>query len=130
MKFGKLVRNLRSLSKIPSQVATESAEEIEALIDTQFKKGVDPYGKAWARLKNGKRSYLQKTESLRESLEVSARSGSGIRISISGLGRYHQLGTKWMPIRLILPDADLPPKWVQVVADAYNRMLKRNRARV
>lgn len=123
--FGQLAKNLRALGKLPSQVAKKGARELEELIDSQFEQGVDPYGRRWARLKNGQRSFLQKSGELRRSLAVIPRSSAGIRIRISDLAAYHQSGTKWMSARPILPKGAIPDTWVQIFAVAYETMMKK-----
>lgn len=78
--------------------------------------GRDPYGREYAPLsdryrqwkerKYGRRVILSRSGAMLRSHRITVTS-TGLRESVDAPGIYHQEGTKRMPRRMILPDAEL-----------------------
>jgi Phage virion morphogenesis family len=131
-----LAARLAELEAIPSRIAKDVADRIEALIAEEFASEHDAYGRPWApllpqtvRRKRGDTRILKDTGALAGATQVRATAGAGIEITSIETGQYHQTGTKHMVPRKILPDgSDLPLSWEQAISDAtdaaFNRVLK------
>ena len=112
-------RSLRALSSVPSRIARRAAEELQDTIDVQTASETDPYGRPWAALapatierKRGDERILRRTDKMLDELKVAPMSGAGLSISTDApYSAFHQVGTKNMPARKILPDSALPASW-------------------
>ncbi len=131
--FKALQDRLAELEGIPSRIAGEVAQGINAEIRAQFQAGTDPYGKPWApllpqtiRRKGGDARILRRHDSLSSETVAIPTSGAGIEITSVDYGGYHQTGTKHMVARPILPDgADLPQSWQDVIQTASDNAFKK-----
>lgn len=128
--YRRLAERLADLSRIPSRVAGDAADEISTLIQGEFASGNDPYGQPWATLADATiargRSAppLTDTGALAEGLEVTPMQGAGIEISFSeAYGAFHQTGTVNMPPRPILPTDQMPEAWSQAIAGSFARSM-------
>lgn len=117
--------NLHRLSGVPSRVASDGAERIDALIEDQFDAGTDPYGVAWEALAESTLDKgrfpppLTDTTALRSTRDVSPMAGAGISITFDeGYAGFHQGGTRNMPERMILPNDAFPPTWEAALEEA------------
>ncbi len=124
-RFKHLAENLKKLETLPSKITKEVAEEIEDLIQDGFEKGQDPYGRPWAPLRRGGRSFLQESGAMRGSLVVQPMRGAGIWISIEDPAGFHLGGTVKMVARPMLPTGDMPESWRRAISDAYGSMMKK-----
>jgi phage gpG-like protein len=95
-RFSKIMRDLE---RVPSQAATKIAEDISDEIQSNFDRGVDPYGRHWreladSTLERGRHEpALTDTRHGRESITVRALAGAGVRIVVGALYMiYHQFG--------------------------------------
>lgn len=113
----RITRAVSALSRVPSQTAQAASVDIRQRIAEQFAYGVDAYGHAWekhseATIKRwGEHRLLDLTGDM-SNVSVTPTPGAGIAITLgASYGAFHQVGTKWMPRRPILPDGPLPPTW-------------------
>lgn len=126
-----LVDTIESLARIPSVASKEVADEIRVLLEEQFSRGEDPYGNRWKPLASGERSHLYKTGDLLNSIEVKPMAGAGVQVTIgAAYGIFHQVGTRFMPKRAILPDGPaLPEAWQEAIARALDNAVARQMSR-
>lgn len=115
-KLERLSRVLAQLDQLPRRVAEIAAPAITAELQREFARGADAHGRKWKRLATGKPSHLTKSRKLRAGTRAAAMPGNsrGIRIMFGARARiaaFHQLGTKNMPARRILPDQGMPASW-------------------
>jgi hypothetical protein len=65
-----------------------------------WRAGVDPEsGKEWEPLSDGRRSLLKKTGKMLGEAEILPSASSGLEVSTTSYGSYHQTGTSKMPQR-------------------------------
>jgi phage gpG-like protein len=126
-----VAKAVRGLARVPSQAAAGAAEEIAALIQQEFDAGRDPYGDAWADLmpatldKGRSPPPLTDDGDLRD-VDVRAQVGAGIAIELGEpYGAFHQIGTRTMKARPILPVHGLPDTWRRAIADEVDRAFLR-----
>lgn len=104
---------VRKVSEIPSSVMAEIGQTIKSDLLLNFRSEQSPDGSSWADLKpstiksklkkSGKVVKLQDTGNLKKSLNYTASSGE-VKIGYGiGYSVFHQLGTKNMVARKILP---------------------------
>jgi hypothetical protein len=127
-------RAVNALSRVPSRVASDGAESIKALIAEQFATQTDPYGTPWAphqpeTLRRwGEHPVLNLTGAL-SAVDVAPMRGAGIAVTLGApYGAFHQVGTRWMPARPILPVAGLPSAWSRALSDAADAAFERTMA--
>lgn len=132
-QIGRLEQSIAKLAEIPRKIAEDVAPTINALIQKQFDEGKDPYGRAWAPLKpstlrSGRNPPpLTDTKRMRDGTKVYVLRANyaGLRIVVGEpYGYFHQVGTKDMVARRILPDAGIPAAWKQAF-DASARRVSR-----
>ncbi len=116
-----ITRALNELAKVPSRAASGASERIDALIQREFDQGTDPYDSAWeplaeATLDKGRTDPpLTDSGALRE-VEVTPARGAGINVTLGeAYGAFHQIGTRNMPARPILPTGPLPVAWREAI---------------
>jgi hypothetical protein len=121
-----------SLARVPALASLEVAKGIQELIGEEFSSGTDPYGTAWepladATLAKGRHEPpLTDTGGLHDSLNVYARRGGGVALSIGRPGHPaapHQTGWSGKrgtgPARPILPErAEIPATWEFTIEEA------------
>jgi hypothetical protein len=108
---------ISKLTRVPSQVAKRASGKIAGLIGKQFSAQTDAYGAAWAPLtaetirRWGTHPILDLTGAM-NAVEVKPLPGAGISITLGEpYAAFHQVGTRYMPPRPILPTAALPAAW-------------------
>lgn len=138
-KFADLARALKSISLIPSQVATGASKGIAEQIDAQFDAGVDPYGEPWAPLADATIERgrfpppLTDDGDLRRSVEVKPLPGAGISVTFDDPGVHHQYGYRnartggMVPARPIFPNKGMPDTWKREISDAAEEAFDRIR---
>ena len=126
--------DLRDLRDLAPEIAREASGEIESAIQSQFVRGVDPYGAEWAQLADSTKKRrpwrndppLTDTGAMRASLTVDAF-GSSIVTSMNDPAGYHNVGGGDLPKRLIFPDErGLPETWRAGANDAIDRVIHRH----
>jgi phage gpG-like protein len=128
-----IAKSLRQLSRVPAQVAREAAEELHTHIEQQYAAETDPYGRSWAPLKpqtvkrkGGDARILRRTDAMLDGLRVFPQRGAGIGITLGrAYSAFHQIGTRHMVARKLLPHAGLPDTWQRAIADAAERAFDR-----
>ena len=120
-----VARSVRGLSAVPSRAARAAASEIADRIQEQFDGGVDAYGRPWATLRPSTLAKgrtpppLTDSASMRDGIQVKPARGAGITIVIGEpYASFHQVGTRNMVARPILPTHGFPDTWRRAVADA------------
>lgn len=121
---------LKSMPKMLRNTSAEMLREAEALVDEGFEQRVDPAGKRW---KRRKRSYpwpiLNKTLKLRKGWKGGSNQhyfGFSTRVPWA---RFHQRGTRHLPVRAQVPSDKLSAKWQKRLAQAYGRSAARHFSR-
>lgn len=124
---------LRSLVRVPAQVAKEVAAEINFEIQAGFDSGRDPYRRPWAPLaastirRRPWRGFPPLTDTRKGRKGVRARpiANAGIQITSSvGYMRAHQFGGPRLPARPFLPSGVLPKQWAARYQAAYTKAFK------
>lgn len=132
-QIARLEQSVAKLAEIPRKIAEDVAPEINRLIQKQFDEGKDPYGRAWAPLKKstldmGRRPPpLTDTRKMRDGTKVYVLRANyaGLRIVVGEpYGYFHQVGTKNMKARKILPDAGIPADWKRAFDDSARRVVR------
>jgi hypothetical protein len=130
--FAGLASALHGLQRVPSQAARQAAADIAGLLEQQFDEGRDPYGNAWAELaestlaKGRTPPPLTDSGAMRASTDVAPSAGAGLTITLgAAYATYHQTGTANMPARPILPEDELPPEWLDMIANAVQEAVSR-----
>lgn len=127
-ELGRLVQTIERLSEVPRRMAVIAAPRLTALLQDQFDKGVDPYGRAWAPLKpstlaRGRRPPpLTDTRKLRDATMVKV-ARYGLRMVVGKpYGFFHQVGFRVhgtrVPPRRILPQYGFPAAWKRVLDES------------
>jgi hypothetical protein len=140
-ELAKLKNLMERMSKLPDVLAVEAAPGITRLLQDEFERGVDPYGRAWAplaasTLARGRRAPpLTDTRRLRNGTQAYALPGKGLRLGMgAGYGVFHQIGFRNhrggrpVPARRIFPRASLPKSWVKILNDAARVIVARAKA--
>jgi hypothetical protein len=124
-------KSVRQLSRVPSQAARGAAPKIERLLKDQFVEGRDPYGEAWeplaeSTIARGRNAPpLTDTEALSD-VSVMPAHGAGIQVKLGApYGAFHQVGTRAMPARTILPSHGLPASWRDAIAREVKAAVRR-----
>ena len=108
------------------------------LVEEGFDQGQDPYGRAWAPLKDRDGIPLTYTGKLRSSYKVHSNSHGFVLESDYKVARFHQTGYRvrrgrtmgkysrnsMVPARKQIPEGSLPPQWeaeINAAADEYLR---------
>lgn len=133
-KIQDIVAYLEKLASIPYRAGKLVAEALEVEIQSEFDKGVDPYGRPWAALspetvRRHKRHPppLTDTGAMRRTATVMPLSAGGVQIRVSqDYAEYHQYGTANMPEREILPTEGMPKAWDDAITDVINYLGKKN----
>ncbi len=128
-----LTERLAELDDIPSRIAREVSDGINAELADQFNAGTDPYGNAWdpllpqtVRRKKGDARILRRTDALSSNTIAKPSQGAGVEISSVEYGMRHQGGTVHMVARPILPDGEeLPEAWQEVIEKASEKAVRK-----
>lgn len=132
-QIGRLEQTIAKLVEIPRKIAEDVVPEINRLIQKQFDDGQDPYGRPWAPLKKAtidrgrKPPPLTDTRKLRNGTKVYVLRANyaGLRIVVGeSYGYFHQVGTKNMAARRILPSAGMPSTWKQAFDNSAKRVAR------
>lgn len=107
------------------------AEEAIGLVKDGFRSSKDPYGEKWKRKKrkDGRKVLSGKTSRLKGGWHVSKNGKGGATIAPSVVyAAFHQVGTKRLPARLMVPSAakGLPDKWARLMEEAAQKVLRRH----
>ena len=119
-------RALRELSRVPAQAAADAADELDAVIREQHGAEVDPYGQPWAPLKpstvkrkGGDTRILKRSDVMLDEIEIRPAQGAGLTLTFgAAYAAFHQLGTKDMVPRRLLPIAAMPAAWGNAIKRA------------
>lgn len=125
-KLERLSRVLGQLDSLPRRVAEIAAPAITAQLQKEYARGADAHGRKWKRLATGKASHLTQSSRLQRGTRAAPMPGKsrGIRILFGSRARiaaFHQLGTKNMPARRILPDKGMPASWAMALQRAHRQ---------
>jgi len=132
-QIGRLEQSVAKLAEIPRKIAEDVAPEINRLIQKQFSEGKDPYGRAWAPLKAStlktgrKPPPLTDTRKMRDGTKVYVirANYAGLRIVVGEpYGYFHQVGTKNMKARPILPQYGIPAAWKRALDESARRVVR------
>lgn len=125
-KLGKMMAVVDELARVPRKVAVIAAPKITKLLHEQFDRGVDPYGRKWKKLATGRPAHLKgKTLDLSKGTKAIAMARGGIAIILGAwYGFFHQVSTRNMPARPILPKAGMPAEWRKVLTDASRQAFR------
>lgn len=132
--LARIKRSVAALARVPSQTSAAAAPKIQALIEEQFASGTDPYGRAWEPLSQATLDKGRSAPPLTDSGElagvtVAPMAGAGVSVTLgASYGAFHQVGTRYMPARPILPYAGLPAAWKQALSDAATAAFERTLA--
>lgn len=106
-----------------TDIVRESSKRVDALVEDEFARGADPYGRAWAPLAPSTLARgrtpppLTATGTMRGS-RVVVPVGLTTKIRLPFPAAYHQTGTPRMPARPIVPDGGTPERWEFAVETA------------
>jgi hypothetical protein len=131
--MGQLEQMLDELIQTPRKIAVEVAPKITKLLQRQFARGVDPYGRKWRRLATGRAAHLTKTGKLRSGTRAMPGMGgrAGLRVVVGmPYGSFHQTGTSRMPARKILPERGMPAAWREAFVAAARKLTRQATRRV
>lgn len=128
-KLERLSRVLAQLDQLPRRTAEIAAPAITRELQKEFARGADAHGRKWRRLATGKPSHLDKSGKLRRGTRAAPMPGNsrGVRILFGSRARiaaFHQLGTKKMPARRILPDMGMPTSWKVAIERAHRQAFR------
>ena len=134
-RMGRLADTIGKLGRLPRIVAEIAQPGIQRELDKEFLEGRDPYGEPWAPLApatvaRGRhppplwhRGHLHRAT--RAELLAGARPGLWLTIKSAQYGYFHQVGTRHMPKREILPTRGIPGRWYRgVLVEASKRAFK------
>ena len=124
---------LRALSRVPAQAAEDASRELEAVLRDQHGEEVDPYGNPWAPLaestikrKGGDSRILRRTDRMLDELSIRPSPGAGLTLTFGApYAAFHQVGTKDMPARRLLPIAAMPKAWSDAIKRALDARFKK-----
>ena len=121
-------RSLRELAKVPARAAKAAAEELTVVVEAQEAAETDPYDQPWKPLaastvdKKGDSRILRETGRMLDSLRIAPLPGAGIGITFDPpYTAFHQIGTRNMPARPVLPRAALPTSWREAIERGAER---------
>ncbi len=125
------IDKLREIDAPMQKVFYAYKKEILELLQQTFSNQQDPYQVKWV----ARRHYypwpiLDKTGNLKESFKVRiARdtftiSNEAINDRGIAYASYHQYGTKYLPVRKIIPQVDLPEHWLPRLEDYLSMTLQ------
>jgi hypothetical protein len=136
--MGQLKATLRRLAEVPRKVAAEAQPKLDALIQAQFRAGVDPYGNPWAPLRPATLARgrhpppLTDTTKLRDGTKVLLAPGNamGLRLVVGAAYGYFaqagfRVGPTKVPPRRILPQFTFPKAWKAVLDEAARACARR-----
>ncbi len=126
-------RAIRALSRVPAQASARAATELRAVVVEQEAEAreVDPYERPWkplaastVRTKRGDTRILRDTGKMLDELEIRPMSGAGLSLTFGApQSAFHQIGTKNMPARPLIPTGPLPRSWSEAIEQAIDAEL-------
>ena len=122
------VRSLKGLKQLAPNVAEELADDIYKDLQQKYGRRLDPYGNRWRPRKIPQPWPLMKRSGrLYGSLNTAVRGSSIIATRKAPYARFHQTGTKHLPIRLVVPSAKrgIPKSWNKLFRRRVARQFKR-----
>jgi phage gpG-like protein len=140
-KLGQLAKNLGELASVPSKIASEVAQGIEALIKAQFRNEMDPYGKSWEPLADSTLErpriggILMRTGRGFASISVKPLRGAGLQITLEDYFGFHQagfhhIGGVKVPARPVLPGGRFPKSWSDEIEHVGELAIRKKLGRV
>lgn len=122
---------LETIERVQARASELGAQNVQAQLEHQYESGTDPRGNAWAilapsTLASGRHDPpLTDTRKMRNA-STALKGVKGISVSINRPGgnpsvpKFHQAGTRTMPARPLVPEADedLPTPWRKAVSSA------------
>lgn len=124
-KFNITIKSLKNITKDIKKEYQEISKELIREIKHTHDLGMDPYKKRWKSTRNMWPT-LKKTGKLRNSYSRKQLTSGFSITNKAGYAGYHQKGTKFLPIRKLLPDdaGRLPKHWEAIIKKRLERMLK------
>lgn len=127
---------MRSLSKVPAQLARPIADDLNKEIQRGFDRGTDPYGKKWDGLKASTLARgrfnppLTDTRAGRESVKIKPTGGAGLKMVIGKKYMVYHTQPKRSPRRHyvqrnFVPRDRLPDTWGAIVLAHYEAAVKK-----
>lgn len=132
-KLANIGATINRLGAVAPRVAELAAPVIESAIESEFANGRDPYGSPWAPLepntiaKGRHAPPLTDTGLFRNRTTVRAQVDGqpGIVVSMPEQpGAFHQLGTRHMAARPVLPYRGIPRMWSDALRRASVQAMK------
>jgi phage gpG-like protein len=132
-----LASAIRELSEVPRAAAAIAAPKISLLLNEQFERGADPYGRPWAPLARATLAKGRRPPPLTDKGKLRAGTfarlypgrQAGIQL-VAGAeyGKFHQYGFRvrgrQVPARPIFPDLGIPFAWWILIKDAIRQVTK------
>lgn len=116
--LSKLAAGISRIEKLPEETAQAATARIQKLIDEEFAKFADPYGRPWPAF--SKRTGSDKHRDIPASIKTTAKGGT-IEVEASNPhSHFYQFGTSRMPARPFLPIGGLPDSWEKAIEDSAN----------
>lgn len=126
-----LSANLNKLARVPSQVATLSAERLTILVHINTSSGLDAYGKPFAplgvsTLRRGRRPPpMVATGASLDATRFTALGGAGIAMVIGGAYKHHLRSYKTRPVRAVAPErSGMPAKWARTLREVETSVIR------
>ena len=135
-ELGRLKDTLDRLIQLPRRTATIAAPKLTALLQKQFRDGVDPYGRPWARLRPSTLAKhgpppLTASGALRRGTraEQPRANYAGIRLVVGERYGYFaqtgfRVGRTQVPPRRILPQYGMPSAWSAILKESARQAAK------
>ena len=118
------INKLRDIDAPMQSVFYWFKEEIDRLLLTTYDAGQDPYKLQW----NQRKAFyawpiLNKTGKQRDSFKTSVSGDTFTITNTAQYAKYHQYGTKFMDMRKILPEGELPEEWQEELEGYFQETL-------
>jgi hypothetical protein len=132
--FGRLtgtIAALKSLARIPAQVAGRAAPRIKSQMEQDTRAAVDPYGRGYAphmpaTIKRwGVHPLLDLTGAGIGSLDAQPMAGAGISVTADEHMAFTQAGTPTQEVRAVMPNSpQLPATWNRILSEESEALIK------
>lgn len=126
--FGEYAQALRSLARVPAQVASDAAPDIERDWRSKLAAGQDPYGNAYAALREASLARGRRPPPLHKYAEfahIRVLPGAGLAMIIDHeQAGFHQTGTSRMVKRIVLPNRGVPAAWKLIIKARMNARIR------
>jgi len=119
-----LAKKFSQTPKMMAELSRNMAEETVDLVKDGFDKESDPYGKKWLATARGG-EILSDTGALKGSWKVKSATKAQFKVDASvTYASFHQGGTKHMVARMMVPNGNMPPAWMDSFEELAETMLK------